>query len=45
LGGLVLGVAESLVAGYWQASYQTIVALGLMLLLMVWQARKRVELA
>jgi branched-chain amino acid transport system permease protein len=44
VGGLVLGVAESLVAGYWQASYQTVVALGLMLLLMVWQARRPVEL-
>jgi branched-chain amino acid transport system permease protein len=44
-GGLVLGVAESLVAGYAQASYQTVVALGLMLLLMIWQARRRVELA
>jgi len=37
--------AESLIAGYWQASYQTVVALGLMLLLMVWQARRRAELA
>lgn len=45
VGGLILGVAESLVAGYAQASYQTVVALGLMLLLMVWQARRRVELA
>jgi branched-chain amino acid transport system permease protein len=45
LGGLVLGVAESLIAGYWLASYQTVVALGLMLLLMVWQARRRAELA
>jgi branched-chain amino acid transport system permease protein len=45
LGGLVLGVTESLIAGYWQASYQTVVALGLMLLLMIWQARRRMELA
>ncbi|HEX6527704.1 MAG TPA: branched-chain amino acid ABC transporter permease [Streptosporangiaceae bacterium] len=44
-GGLVLGVAESLVAGYAQASYETVVALGLMLLLMIWQAHRRVELA
>jgi branched-chain amino acid transport system permease protein len=43
LGGLVLGVAESMIAGYWQASYETVVALGLMLLLMIWQARRRVE--
>jgi len=45
VGGLILGVAESLIAGYWQASYQTVVALGLMLLLMIWQARGRMELA
>ncbi len=44
-GGLVLGVAEALVAGYAQASYQTVVALGLMLVLMIWQARRRAELA
>jgi branched-chain amino acid transport system permease protein len=44
-GGLVLGVAESLIAGYWLASYQTVVALGLMLLIMLWQARRRAELA
>ena len=44
-GGLVLGVAESLVAGYAQASYETVVALGLMLLLMIWQAHRRLELA
>jgi branched-chain amino acid transport system permease protein len=40
-GGLVLGVAESLVGGYSQASYETIVALTLMLVLMVWQAREQ----
>ena len=45
VGGVVLGVAEALIAGYWQASYQTVVALGLMLLLMIWQARGRMELA
>ena len=38
-GGLFLGVAESLVGGYAQASYETVVALGLMLVLLVWQAR------
>jgi branched-chain amino acid transport system permease protein len=38
-GGLVLGVAESLVGGYAQASYETMVALGLMLVLLVWQSR------
>ena len=40
-GGLVLGVAESLVGGYSQASYETIVALALMLVLMVSRARKQ----
>lgn len=45
VGGLVLGVSESLIAGYWQASYQTVVALALMLTLMIWQARGRAELA
>lgn len=40
-GGLILGVAESLVGGYMQASYETVVALGLMLSLMVWQARRQ----
>ena len=45
VGGVVLGVAEALIAGYWQASYQTVVALGLMLLLMIGQARGRTELA
>jgi branched-chain amino acid transport system permease protein len=42
-GGLILGVAEALVGGYTQASYETVVALGLMLALMVWQARTRGE--
>jgi branched-chain amino acid transport system permease protein len=41
-GGLVLGVAESLVAGYYSGSYQTEVALGLMLALMIWQASRGV---
>jgi branched-chain amino acid transport system permease protein len=40
-GGLLLGVAESLVGGYAQASYETVVALGLMLVLLVWQARRQ----
>lgn len=44
-GGLILGVAESFVAGYIQASYEIEVALGLMLVLMVVQSRNRVELA
>ncbi len=41
VGGLVLGLAESFVAGYINGSYQTGVALILMLVLMVWQARRR----
>lgn len=40
-GGVLLGVAESMVAGYLQASYQVEVALALMLAIMVWQARHR----
>jgi branched-chain amino acid transport system permease protein len=31
IGGLILGVAESMVAGYWNASYQAIVALAIVL--------------
>jgi len=42
VGGLVLGLAEAFVAGYINGSYQTGVALILMLVLMVWQARRRV---
>jgi branched-chain amino acid transport system permease protein len=41
VGGLVLGVAEALVAGYGQASLQSGVALVIMLGIMVWQARHR----
>lgn len=44
VGGLVLGVAESLVAGYFSGSYTTEVALGLMLALMIWQASRRATL-
>jgi branched-chain amino acid transport system permease protein len=41
VGALVLGVAEALVAGYSSASYESAVALVLMLALMVWQASRR----
>lgn len=41
VGGLVLGVAEALVAGYWKASFESGVALLVMLALMVWQASRR----
>jgi len=40
-GALILGVAEALVAGYWRASFQSGVALVIMLGLMVWQATRR----
>ena len=39
VGGLVLGVAEALVAGYSQASLQSGVALVIMLAIMVWRSR------
>lgn len=40
-GGIALGITESLVAGYVHSSYQTEVALALMLGVLIWQARKR----
>jgi branched-chain amino acid transport system permease protein len=43
-GALILGVAESMVAGYYAASYQTVVALVLMLVIMIWQASRRTAL-
>ena len=45
VGALVLGVAEALVAGYWLASFQSGVALVVMLALMVWQASRRPPIA
>lgn len=45
VGGLVLGVAEAFVAGYLSGSYQTEVALTLMLAIMIWQASRRTGLA
>src|SRR5262252_638994 len=45
VGALVLGVAEALVAGYWRASFQSGVALVVMLVLMVWQASRRPAVA
>jgi branched-chain amino acid transport system permease protein len=38
VGGLLLGVAEAMVAGYGNAAYQTEVALVLMLAIMIWRA-------
>jgi branched-chain amino acid transport system permease protein len=43
-GALTLGVAEAMVAGYYEASYQTVVALTLMLAIMIWQASRRTTL-
>jgi branched-chain amino acid transport system permease protein len=43
VGGLVLGIAEALVAGYSKASYQSGVALLLILAIMIWQATRRPE--
>lgn len=40
-GGIMLGVIEALVAGYGNASYQTMVALVVMLAVMVWHAARR----
>ncbi|GEL16881.1 branched-chain amino acid ABC transporter permease [Pseudonocardia asaccharolytica] len=45
VGGLVLGVAEAFVAGYLSGSYQTEVALALMLAIMIWRASRRVSVA
>jgi branched-chain amino acid transport system permease protein len=39
LGGLLLGVVQAMVAGYGNAAYQTEVALGLMLAVLIFQAR------
>jgi branched-chain amino acid transport system permease protein len=41
VGGLVLGIAEALAAGYAQASLQSGVALVIMLAIMIWQAGRR----
>ena len=43
VGGLVLGIGEQMVAGYWQASAETGVALVLLLGLLVWQALRERE--
>ncbi|TNY36008.1 branched-chain amino acid ABC transporter permease [Thermomonospora catenispora] len=44
IGALTLGVAETMVAGYYEASYQTVVALALMLVIMIWQSSRRTAL-
>jgi len=43
VGGLVLGIAEAMVARYYRASYQTGMALALIIVIMVWQASRRTE--
>jgi branched-chain amino acid transport system permease protein len=40
-GGVILGVAEAMVAGYYTASYQTAMALTLIVVIMVWQSTRR----
>jgi branched-chain amino acid transport system permease protein len=40
-GGLLLGVTQALVAGYGNAAHQTDVALGLMIVVMIWRAAQR----
>lgn len=40
-GGLVLGVAEAMVGGYYRSSYESAIALAIMLVLMLWQASRR----
>ena len=44
VGGLILGVAEALVAGYSRASYQKGVSLVLILGILIWQATRRPQL-
>jgi branched-chain amino acid transport system permease protein len=44
VGGLILGVAEAMVAGYSRASYQRAVSLLLILAILVWQAARRQQL-
>ena len=41
VGGLVFGIAEQLVAGYWSQANETAVALGLMIVLLLWNASRR----
>ncbi len=40
IGGLVFGLAEQFVAGYWSPSNETAVALALLIILLLWQARR-----
>jgi branched-chain amino acid transport system permease protein len=42
LGGLVLGIAENLVVGYWEGQYQLAAALVIMLALIGWRSRHEV---
>lgn len=42
-GGIALGVAESLVAGYAEASYESVVALSVMIAFMSWRALRQRE--
>ncbi len=40
VGGLVFGIAEQFVAGYWSPSNETAVALALLIVLLLWQAKR-----
>ncbi|MGP3966711.1 branched-chain amino acid ABC transporter permease [Streptomyces sp. 6N223] len=40
VGALLLGVVQAMVAGYGYAAYQTVVALGLILVLLMWQSTR-----
>ena len=44
-GGLIFGIAEELVAGYWSQANETAVALALMILLLLWQSHRRQQVA
>jgi branched-chain amino acid transport system permease protein len=39
-GGLVFGLTEQFVSGYWSPSYDTAVALALLIVVLLWQARR-----
>jgi branched-chain amino acid transport system permease protein len=40
VGGLVFGIVEQLVAGYWSAANESAVALAMLLVLLLWQSRR-----
>ena len=44
-GGLIFGITEEFVAGYWSQANETAVALALMILLLLWQSHRRQRVA